>query len=153
MAEVVDAIQSRTSGLMNLPPEIREGILKHIFQDHIDHIDTIPFPRPALRTLQPRFHKSYNVALCKRVFAMLHTSRRVRLESFDVFMRLALEFWEAVKAERRELQDECLQRGIYAILRDNASRERHYLNALRSEGAGQIFLSLAQAEANSNRRR
>ena len=103
-----------------------------------------------LRTLQPRFHKSYNVALCKRVFAMLHTSRRLRLESFDVFMRLALEFWDTVKDERRGLQDECLERGIYAILQDNASRERHYLNALRSEGAGQIFLSLAQVEATSS---
>jgi hypothetical protein len=150
MAEAVDANQSRTSGLMKLPPEIRERILKHIFRDHIDHIDTIPFPRPALRTLQPRFHKSYNVALCKRVFAMLHTSRRLRLERFDVFMRLALEFWDTVKDERRGLQDECLERGIYAILQDNASRERHYLNALRSEGAGQIFLSLAQVEATSS---
>lgn len=140
---------SQPCRLLKLPLELRERILKLIFQDHIDHIDTIPFPCPATLTLQPRFNPSYNVALCKSILTMLHTSRRLRLESFDVYMPLSLEFYAAVKAEYRKLQDEVLERGIYAIKRDKDSSERHYLNALRGEGAMQIFLALQQAEANS----
>ena len=146
-----DEPQAQSCGLLRLPPELRDIILKHIFQDHLDHIDTIPFPRPTSGELfQPRFDRSHNIALCKRVLALLHTSRRLRLERFDVYMPLALGFWQAVRAEDRELRKERDERGYWVVVRDDESMERFYRNALRAEGAMQVFLALRQAEANSS---
>jgi hypothetical protein len=140
-------------GLLKIPLELRVTILKDIFRDFLDHIDTIPFTRPtAGEMFQPRFNKTYNVAFCKRVFAVLHTSRRLRLDSFDVYLPLAMDFWQAVKAEERALREERRQRGDSAVLADNVSSERYYQHTLRAEGAGEIFLSLQQAEANSKSR-
>jgi hypothetical protein len=141
--------QLQPRGLMKLPLELRQKIFELVFQDHVAWIDTIPFPRPALLTLQPRFDRSYNVVLRKRVFALLHTSRALRLESFDVYRPLAVQRWDAVAAESRELRRERDQRSVYAIQMDHVARERHYLNALRAEGAMQMSLALGQAEANS----
>lgn len=151
MAEThMETNEQEQCGLLKLPLELRVTILKHIFQDFLDGIDTIPFNRPAAGEIfQPRFDKSYNVALCKRVLAMLHTSRRLRQDSFDVYMPLVLDFWQSLGAEERGLRKERDQRGYWTLVADRAAMERHYLNALRSEGASQIFLSLAQAEANS----
>ena len=138
-------------GLLSLPTEIRELILKYLFQDHLDWIDTIRFPRPdAGEMFQPRFNKSYNIALCHRVFAMLHTCRALRLQSFDVYMPFSTTFWKSVMAENRELREDRHQRGDSAVMGDRTSMIRHYLNALRAEGAMHIFQALMQAEANSN---
>jgi len=144
-----DEPQPQPRGLMKLPLELRQKIFELVFQDHVAWIDTIPLPRPALLTLQPRFDRSYNVVLRKRVLALLHTSRALRLESFDVYRPLAVQRWDAVAAESRELRRERDQRGVYAIKMDHGSSERHYLNALRAEGAMQMSLALGQAEANS----
>jgi hypothetical protein len=136
--------------LMGLPPEIREMILKHIFQDHIDFIGTIPFPRPAAGNLfQPRFNKSYNVVLCRRVLAILHTNQVLRLESFDVYMPLSTGFWQSVMAEIRELREDRQQRGDSAVLGDCAAMQRRHLNSLRAERAMHIFQALREVEANS----
>jgi len=139
-----DERQVQPCGLLKLPPELRDIILKHIFQDHLDHIDTIPFPRPTSGDLfQPRFNKSHNVALCKRVLALLHTSRRLRLESFDVYMPLALGFWQTVRAEACDLRKERDRRGYWVVVRDDESMERFYRNALRTEGAMQVVFGVA----------
>lgn len=152
MAEtIVETNEQQPCGLLKLPLELRVIIIKDIFQDFLDRIDTIPFTRPTAGELyQPRFDKSYNVILCKLVLAMLHTSRRLRDDSFDVYMPLAMDFWQTVRAEARELRKERERRGDGVFASDKAAMERHYLNALRAEGASQIFLSLAQAEANSS---
>jgi hypothetical protein len=143
--------EQQPCGLLRLPLELRVIVLKDIFQDFLDRIDTIPFTRPTAGELyQPRFDKSHNIALCKRVLALLHTSRRLRLDSFAVYMPLVLDFWQAVRAEARELRRERERRGDGGFAAEKAAMERHYLNALRAEGASQIFLSLAQAEANSS---
>jgi hypothetical protein len=84
-------------GLMKLPPELREQILNYIFQDHLNYIETIPFPRPAAGDpFQPRFHQIYNVVLCRRVLVLLHVNRTLRQQSFDVYMPLSTGFWASV---------------------------------------------------------
>lgn len=93
------------------------------------------------------------MALRQRVFALLHASRALRLETFDTFMPLALGLWRTVMGENYDLLDERDQRGYSAVFADSVSRERNFQNALRVDGALAIFLALIQAEANSRGRR
>ena len=101
--------QPQPRSLMRLPLELRQKIFELVFQDHVACIDTIPSPGPALLTLQPRLDRWYNVLLRKQVHAILHTSGALRLESFDVYMPLAVERWDAVMAENR-VTYRCLRR-------------------------------------------
>lgn len=144
-----DENQPQPFRLMNLPPEVRELILRHVFQDLRDSINTIPFLRPTIPSFNPNFDRSYIVALRQRVFALLHAGHQLRLETFDTFMPLALGLWRTVMDEHYELLDERDQRGNSVVFADSVAGERNFQNALRVDGALAIFLALMQAEANS----
>lgn len=144
-----DENQPQPFRLMNLPPEVRELILRHVFQDLRDSINTIPFPRPTILSFNPNFDRYHFVALHQRVFALLHTSRALRLETFDTFMPLSLAFSRTVMDEHYDLLDERERRGDSTVHADSVARERNFQNALRVDGASAIFLALMQAEADS----